>query len=312
MTVNEKIIVYGQDVADSKGGVFTITKGLSSQFGNERVFNSPLAESSIIGTAIGLSQCGFRPVVEIQFSDYIWTSMMQLRNELATIRWRSVGHNFCPVVVRVPVGGYIHGALCHSQNIEGFFSHLPGIYVCYPSNAADAKGLLKQAMRLEDPVMFLEHKALYRQSFAMSPEPDADYVLPFGHASIKREGADLTIVTYGLLVYKSLNAAKNLEKEGYDVEVIDIRTIFPLDVETIKESVQRTGKLLVAYEDTLTSGFGAEITSLMADLAFEYLDAPIKRVAAKDLPVAFNWDLENAILPQESDIYETAKELLTF
>ena len=312
MEINQDIYIYGQDIADSKGGVFTVTRGLSSKFGVNRVFNSPLAESSIIGTAIGMAVAGLRPVVEIQFGDYIWTAMMQIRNELATMRWRSMGSYYCPIVIRVPVGGYIHGGLCHSQNIEGFFAHVPGIYICYPSNAADAKGLLKQAMRLNDPVLFLEHKGLYRQSYAKSPEPDKDYVLPFGHAEIKRKGKDLTIVTYGLLLHKSMSVAKELEAEGYDIEVIDLRTIVPLDIDTIRKSVAKTNRLLVVHEDTLSGGFGAEIVALVADIGFEFLDAPIKRIAAKDVPVPYNWDLEAAVLPSDEDVKRSAKELLLY
>lgn len=312
MARNDKILLYGEDIADPKGGVFTATKGLSTKFGAERVFNSPLAESSIIGTAIGLAIRGFKPVVEIQFGDYIWTAMMQIRNELATIRWRSNGAFSCPVLVRIPVGGYIHGALCHSQNIEGFFGHLPGLYICYPSNAADAKGLLKQAIRMDDPVLFLEHKGLYRQNYAMSPEPSGDYTLPLGEAAIRRAGEDVTIVTYGALVQKSMQVATELAKEGIEVEIVDIRTICPLDVETILNSVAKTNRVLVAYEDTLTAGFGSEIVSIIADRAFEYLDAPVKRVAAKDTPIPYNWDLEAAVLPQERHIKEAIQELVAY
>jgi 2-oxoisovalerate dehydrogenase E1 component len=312
MQRDERVILYGQDVADQKGGVFTVTKGLSSKFGPDRVFNAPLAESSIIGTAIGLAVNGFKPVVEIQFSDYIWTAMMQIRNELATMRWRSGGDWTTPIVVRTTVGGYIHGGPCHSQNIEGFFSHLPGIYICYPSNAADAKGLLKQAIRLNDPVLFLEHKGLYRQNYAMSPEPDENYVVPFGKASVKREGTDLTIVTYGAIAQKSLHVAQELSKQDIEIEVIDLRTIYPLDFETIAESVKKTNRVLVAHEDTLTGGFGGEIAALIGDKVFEFLDAPVKRVAALDTPIPYNWDLEKVVLPQNSDIEKAVKELLNY
>jgi 2-oxoisovalerate dehydrogenase E1 component len=312
MSVNDRVILYGEDVADPKGGVFTATKGLSTRFGDERVFNAPLAESSIIGTAIGLAIRGFKPVVEIQFSDYIWTAMMQIRNELATVRWRSNGAYAAPVVVRAPVGGYIHGGLCHSQNVEGFFAHLPGLYICYPSNAADAKGLLKQAIRSEDPVLFLEHKALYRQSYAMSPEPGNDYLLPFGRAVVRREGKDLTVVTYGALVQKSLQVAAELAHQGVEIEVIDIRTIHPLDTTTILESVTKTNRVLVAHEDSLTGGFGGEIVAIIADQAFEYLDAPIKRIAAMDIPVPFNWKLEAVVLPQEEHFREAINELISY
>ena len=312
MAENNNLLIYGQDVADKKGGVFTVTRGLSSKFGSDRVFNSPLAESSIIGTAIGLSVVGYRPVVEIQFGDYIWTSMMQIRNELSTFRWRSTGHFNCPVTVRIPVGGYIHGGLCHSQNIEGFFAHIPGLYICYPSNARDAKALLKQAMRLQDPVFFLEHKGLYRQSYAMSVEPDKDYLQPFGQAAIKRKGKDVTIVTWGMMVHKSLTVAKQLSREGVEAEVIDVRTLVPLDLETIYNSVRKTSRVVVVHEDTLVGGFGAEIVSNISDHVFHYLDAPIKRVAAKDTPIPYNWELEKAVLPQETDIYETVKKVVQF
>jgi len=313
MAHNEKMIIYGQDVADGKGGVFTATKGLSTTFGIERVFNSPLAEASIVGTAFGASVAGLKPVVEIQFGDYIWTAMMQIRNEVATVRYRSNNTFTAPMVLRVPVGGYIHGGLCHSQSIEGFFMHLPGIHIVYPSNAADAKGLLKYACRIDDPVLFLEHKGMYRQGFAKRPEPDADYLLPFGQAAIVREGFDLTIVTYGMMVYKSLEAAKQIEKShGASIEVIDLRTLSPLDKATIGKSLQKTGKALVVYEDTLTAGPGAEIAAIIAEDYFELLDGPVLRVAAKDSPVPFNWDLEDEILPQTEDIHQAAVRLLEY
>ncbi len=312
MARNDKMYVFGEDVADRKGGVFTATSGLSTQFGKERCFNSPLAESSIIGVAIGMAVYGLKPVVEIQFGDYIWTAMMQIRNELATMRWRSYNFWKAPVVVRVPVGGYIHGALCHSQNIEGFFAHLPGIKIAYPSNAADAKGLLKTAIRSEDPVLFLEHKGLYRQSYAAAPEPDEDYLLPFGKAAIKTEGNDLTIVTWGALVNKSLDAARQLNKEGADIEVIDIRTINPLDMETILNSIKKTGKALIVHEDTLFHGFGAEIAAQIAEQAFEFLDGPVRRVAGADTPVPFSSVLEKAALPQTEDVLKAARELLAY
>ena len=312
MARNDKMYVFGEDVADKKGGVFTATSGLSTQFGKERCFNAPLAESSIIGVAIGMAINGLKPVVEIQFGDYIWTAMMQIRNELATMRWRSYNYWSAPVVVRVPVGGYIHGGLCHSQNIEGFFAHLPGIKIAYPSNAADAKGLLKTAIRSQDPVLFLEHKGLYRQSYTAAPEPDEEYLLPFGKAAVKREGADLTIVTWGALVQKSLETARLLEQEGADIEVIDIRTINPLDMETIIRSVKKTSKVLIAHEDTLFHGFGAEIAAQISEQAFEYLDGPVKRVAGADTPVPFSPVLEKAALPQTEDVVKAARELLAY
>jgi 2-oxoisovalerate dehydrogenase E1 component len=302
----------GEDVADNKGGVFTATLGISTQFGKERCFNSPLAESSVIGVAIGMAVHGLKPVVEIQFGDYIWTAMMQIRNELATMRWRSYNSWVSPVVVRVPVGGYIHGGLCHSQNIEGFFAHLPGIKIAYPSNAADAKGLLKAAIRGADPVLFLEHKGLYRQSYAAAPEPDADYLLPFGKAAIKKEGDDVTVVTWGALVQKTLEAARKLENEGLSVEVIDIRTINPLDIETIIRSIKKTGKVLVAHEDTRFHGFGAEISAQIAEFAFEYLDAPVKRLGGSDTPIPFSPVLEEEALPQTEDLTLAIRELAIY
>ncbi|CUT00012.1 transketolase C-terminal domain-containing protein, partial [Candidatus Kryptobacter tengchongensis] len=314
MELNPKMVVYGEDIADPKGGVFTATKGLTTKFGKDRAFNSPLAEASIVGTAIGLAVKGYKPVVEIQFGDYIWPAMTQIRDELATFRYRSNGSWSAPVVIRVPVGGYIHGGHYHSQNIEGFFAHLPGIFIAYPSNAADAKGLLKTACRIEDPVLFLEHKALYRSPQAMSPEPDKDYLLPFGKAQIKKVGKDATIVTWGLMVYKSLEAVKIVEqKYGVEIEVIDIRTINPLDKETILNSVKKTSKVLIVHEDTLTAGFGAEISAIIAEEAFEYLDSPIKRVAGLDIPgIPYAPTLEDAALPQTSWIVRALEELIRY
>ena len=309
LTHNAKMMVYGQDVAGGKGGVFTATRGLTDKYGEDRVFNSPLAESSIIGTAIGLATLGYKPVVEIQFGDYIWYSMMQIRNEVATMRYRSNGKWSCPMVMRVPVGGYIHGSLCHSQSIDGFFTHLPGIYIAYPSNASDAKGLLKMACRMDDPVMFMEHKGLYRQGFAASPEPDENYLLPFGKARIVQEGNDVTIITWGALVQKSIEAARNT---GLSVEIIDLRTLNPLDMETILSSLQNTNRAIVAHEDNLNNGFGAEIAAQISDEGFTYLDAPIKRVASKDAPVAYAAVLENELLVQTSWIENALKEIVEF
>ena len=306
---NDKMMIYGQDVAGGKGGVFTATRGLTDKHGADRVFNSPLAESSIIGTAIGLATLGYKPVVEIQFGDYIWYSMMQIRNEVATMRYRSNGKWSCPIVMRVPVGGYIHGSICHSQSIDGFFTHLPGIYIAYPSNASDAKGLLKMACRMEDPVMFMEHKGLYRQGFAASPEPDENYLLPFGKARIVQEGNDVTIITWGALVQKSIEAARNT---GLSVEIIDLRTLNPLDMKTILTSLQNTSRVIVAHEDNLNNGFGAEIAARISDKGFKYLDAPIKRVASKDAPVAYAEVLENELLVQTSWIENALKEIVEF
>ena len=303
---NDKLLVYGQDIAGGKGGVFTATRGLTDKFGVDRVFNSPLAESSIIGTAIGLSTLGYKPVIEIQFGDYIWTSMMQIRNEVATMRYRSNGDWTCPFVMRVPVGGYIHGSLCHSQSIDGYFTHLPGIRIAYPSNAADAKGLLKSACRMDDPVLFLEHKGLYRQGYASSEEPNEDFLLEFGKANIVQQGSDITIVTWGALVQKSIEASK---KSNLSIEIIDLRTLNPLDFDTVLDSIKKTNRLIVAHEDNLTNGFGAEIASRISDVGFEFLDAPIKRVASKDSPVAYAQSLEDEILVQVDWIVDSIKEL---
>ena len=311
---NPKMLIYGEDVAGNKGGVFTATKGLTAKFGYDRVFNSPLAEASIVGTAFGLAVRGdYKPVVEIQFGDYIWPAFMQIRDEVAMLRFRSYNEWACPMVIRVAVGGYIHGGLYHSQSIDGFFTHIPGIHVVYPSNAADAKGLLKTACREENPVLFCEHKGLYRQGFAAAPEPDKDYLIPFGLAKVKRSGDDITIITWGMLVQRSLDAANKIqERLGASVEVIDLRTLIPLDKETVIKSVRKTGKVLIVHEDTLTSGFGAEIAAIIANEAFERLDAPIQRVAAKDAPVPYGPELENAMLPQESDILKALEKLANY
>ncbi|MFZ0456633.1 MAG: dehydrogenase E1 component subunit alpha/beta [Ignavibacteriaceae bacterium] len=312
MKRNDKIYVFGEDVADNKGGVFTATKGLTKQFGEDRVFNSPLAEASIIGVAVGMALTGLKPVVEIQFGDYIWPGFMQIKSELSTIRYRSNNNWAAPVVIRVAVGGYIHGGLYHSQNIESIFAHVPGLFIAYPSNAADAKGLLKTACRINDPVLFCEHKGLYRQSFAISEEPSEDYLVPFGKAKVVKEGDDLTVVSYGVSMWDSINAAKKLEEEGYSVEVIDIRTIIPLDDETIFNSVKKTNKVVIIHEDTLTAGFGAEIASRISEKCFQYLDGPVRRIAAKDSHIPYSPKLENSILPNRKRIYNGIKELLEY
>ncbi len=312
MELNKKIYMFGEDVADRKGGVFTSTKGLSTKFGEERAFNSPLAEASIAGVSIGMALTGLKPCVEIQFGDYIWPAFMQMRDELVTYRYRSNNQFSSPVVFRVAIGGYIHGGLFHSQNIEGFFSHIPGLLIAYPSNAADAKGLLKTALRLNDPVLFLEHKGLYRQSYASSPEPDDKYLLPFGKANVVVEGEDLSVITYGAMVHESNFAIRKLKEEGYSVELIDIRTMNPLDEETIFNSVKKTGKAIVIHEDTLTAGFGAEITARITDNCFQYLDGPVKRVAAKDAFIPYHPNLEKEILPNRDKIYNELKELLLY
>ncbi len=312
MERDPKVIVFGEDVADNKGGVFTATKGLTTTFGVERAFNSPLAEASILGVAIGLALKGWKPVPEIQFGDYIWPAFMQIRDELAMMRYRSNGAWSCPVVIRVPVGGYIHGGHYHSQCIEGIMAHIPGIRLAFPSNAADAKGLLKSAIRGDDPVIFMEHKGLYRQGYASTPEPDADYLLPFGEAAVRREGTDLSVITYGALVQKSLEAARRMEERGVSVEVIDLRTLNPVDDEAIVASVRKTGKVLVAHEDTITAGFGAEIVARIMSECFESLDAPVLRVGALDLPVPYSPPLESAMLPNEDKLVAALEKLHSY
>ncbi len=312
MSRNDKLIIFGEDVEDGKGGVFTATRGISTKFGKTRCFNSPLAESSIVGVAIGLSIRGYKPVVEIQFADYIWTAMMQIRNELATIRYRSNNSFIAPVLIRVPVGGYIHGGLCHSQNIESFFAHIPGLKIVYPSTALDAYGLLKAAMRLNDPVLFLEHKALYRQSFAKNILPVNDWVLPLGIGSIKHIGNDITIITYGFLVQKSIEAAREVMKDNINVEVIDLRTIVPYDFNIIKTSIKKTSKVLIVHEDCDFMGFGAELAANISYKLYTYLDSPVKRLCAKNVHIPYNSILENDVLPQVDDIIKAIYELIEY
>jgi 2-oxoisovalerate dehydrogenase E1 component len=309
MKRNDRVLVYGEDVAGGKGGVFTATRDLTDAFGPKRCFNTPLAEASIIGTAVGFASAGYKPVVEIQFGDYIWPALQALRNQVASYRYRSNNDWGCPMVIRVPVGGYIHGGLCHSQNIEAFFAHMPGFQIAMPSNAADAKGLLKAAIRMEDPVLFMEHKALYRSAAARSPEPDENYLLPFGKARIVREGTDLTIITYGMMVHKSTNAARILEKEGVSIEIIDLRTLLPVDMDTVMASVRKTNRALVVYEDHEFLGYGAELAAQISDKAFYELDAPVKRLAGKFAPIAFADSLERALLPDDDDVIKAARSL---
>lgn len=312
MEKNEKVLVFGEDVGGGKGGVFTATRGLSERFGPHRCYNSPLSEASIVGTACGLAIQGFMPVVEIQFGDYIWPAMQQLRNQVPTLRYRSNNQFSCPMVIRAPIGGYIHGGLCHSQNIESIFGHIPGFRIVMPSNAADAKGMLKSAIRGQDPVLFLEHKALYRQGFSRRPEPGADYYLELGKADVVKEGGDLTIVTYGAMVQKALIAAREFAKEDVNIEVIDLRSIVPLDSQTVLESVRKTGRVLVLHEDLKFIGFGAEIAARITEEAFEFLDAPVMRVAAKFSPIAFAAPLEKYILPADEDINQALKTLAAY
>lgn len=312
MARNPEVVVYGEDVAYGKGGVFTVTAGLTAKYSDKRVFNSPLAEASIIGTAIGMATVGMKPVVEIQFGDYIWPAMNDLRNELAMLSYRSDGHFQCPVVVRVAVGGYIHGGLYHSQNLEATFSHFPGLHVVLPSNAWDAKGLLKSAIRSSNPVLFLEHKGLYRQVYAKGPRGGKEDLIPIGKAKVVRTGEDATLITWGALVQKSLLAAEAMNREGYSIEVIDLRSIVPLDIETILTSVKKTGRVLIAHEDVLFMGFGAEIAAHIAEHAFEYLDAPVKRVGGKFVPIPHAPILEEASLPQTAWVERGLRELLEF
>lgn len=313
MARDESILVYGEDVAGQKGGVFTATRGLTEVFGIERCFNSPLAEASIVGTAVGFSAAGFKPVVEIQFADYIWPAMQHLRNQVATLRYRSNNAWSCPMVIRVPCGGYIHGGLCHSQNVESIFGHMPGIRVVMPSTAADAKGLLKTAIRCKDPVLFLEHKALYRAASARGPEPGEDYLIPFGKAHTVREGTDLTMITYGFLVHKCLAVARQLSRENQiSVEVLDLRTLMPLDSEAVLASVRKTHRALVVHEDHEFLGYGAEVASQISDIGFSYLDAPVRRIGAKFSYIPFADPLEREVLPQQEDILSAARSLATW
>lgn len=308
------VIVFGQDVARGKGGVFGITKNLSALFGDGRCFNTPLAESTIVGLAVGLSMDGFhKPVAEVQFADYLWTGINQLFNELSSIHYRSKGQWNCPAVIRMPYGGYIQGGPYHSQSIEAFMAHCPGLVVVIPSNAADAKGLLKAAIRSPNPVVFLEHKGIYRQQkFCARPEPDADYLLPFGKAATVREGSDLTLVCWGMMVGMAVDVADRLLQEGISVEVIDLRTIVPLDRQAILNSVTKTGKLLIVHEAARNCGFGAEIAAYVSESAFQNLDAPILRVCSKDCPVPYAKVLEDAVLPQVADIEAAARKLASY